>query len=69
MFSFILKLVFIGLGIYFLFGPHVLDRISEQTQRIFGGLLIGYGTFRAWMTWRQIVRDNKRLSHGNEQDN
>lgn len=60
-----LRLFFIAVGFYFLFGPHVLRNWAIETQRIIGGLLIGYGIFRAWMSWRQIQSENQ-TSEGDE---
>jgi hypothetical protein len=67
LFALITRLVFLAGGLYFLLGPYVLHKVPEQTQRIFGGLLIGYGAFRAFMVWRQIKRENKPTVHNEEE--
>ena len=58
-YALITRLIFLAGGLYLLFGPYVLHKIDEQTQRIFGGVLVGYGALRAFMVWRQVQRENK----------
>jgi hypothetical protein len=53
------KLIILGMGLYLLFGPHMLDKMSETAQRVFGGVLAGYGIIRTWMTIRQMQQRNK----------
>jgi hypothetical protein len=67
LYALITRLIFLAGGLFLLFGPYVLHRVDEQTQRIFGGVLVGYGALRAFMVWRQVQRENRPTNPENEE--